>query len=67
MLGKESEDKIVDVISKNMSAFAWSSSDMTRIYATVLPWMKRLNMWFRDEENSMKKNGSPSEKKLRNF
>jgi len=31
-LGKELKDKIVDVISENMNAFAWSSADMPGIY-----------------------------------
>jgi len=30
-LGKELENKIADVISKNMDAFAWSSTDMPGI------------------------------------
>jgi len=30
-LGKEIEDKITDVISENMDAFAWSSTDMPEI------------------------------------
>jgi len=30
-LGKELEDKIVDVILENMDAFAWSSANMPRI------------------------------------
>jgi len=30
-LGKELEDKIVDLTSVNMGAFTWSSADMPRI------------------------------------
>jgi len=34
--GKELEDKIAEVILKNMSAFAWSSTDMLRIHPNFL-------------------------------
>jgi len=54
-LCKELEDKIVDVISENMNAFAWSSADMPGIEPDFpchrLTMDERSNPWFKGEEN----------------
>jgi len=67
-LGKELEDKIVDVISKNMGVFALSSANMPEIdpdfYVISLPWIKGSSPSSREGERSMRISTSSSKKRL---
>jgi len=64
-LCKELKDKIVEVFSKNMNAFAWSSADMLGIdldfLSHCLTMDEKPNPKSSSEGNSMRKSASPCE------